>query len=332
MQIICDFFYILLFMTTVGGVFTIVSLAANRIMRFVLPLWFVVCGMMAYIVPVPAPGLRLVSPEEHSWIPGYYLACGVWFCGVILFTIYDLARMLLAHRAIRNYQVCEEERIIAICAHCAALVHMKNGPSVYFGALEDPACVVGVLRPAIILNKEIIARLTDEELLIVLCHEATHIKRGHIIWSRIYDYICILNWLNPLVWIAKKEFAVHCEIDCDRRALACLENRTTNVAYAGAMLRLLGLSAAGNGSGVRGMSALGFLVAKRRMETILCKSGKAKKIFVPLVFALLFFLIILFSMAISRGHFYPYPAYQSLSGVEYSCIAGSFFWSIKLQE
>ncbi len=320
MQIICDLFYILLFMTTVGGAFTIVSLLANRVMRFTLPLWFGVCGMIAYIVPVFAPGLRLVSPEDHSWIPEYYVACAVWFCGVIHFAVFDIARMMLARRAIRGYHVCEEERIIAICAQCAKMVHLKKTPSVYFGTLNDPACVVGVLRPAIILNEEIISQLTDEELMIVLCHEATHIRRGHIILGRIYDYICILNWPNPLCLIAKKEFAVHCEIDCDQRALARLENRATNVGYAGAMIHLLGLSVAQNGSGVGGMGALGFLVAKRRMELIMCRPGKAYKIIVTLILCLLLSLIILFSVFISRGYFYPYPAYQSSSGYEYSCI------------
>lgn len=197
MQIICDLFYILLFMTTVGGAFTIVSLVANRVMRFTLPPWFSLCGILAYIVPVLAPGLYLVSPEDHFWIPEYYVACAVWFCGVLIFTVYDIVRMMLAYRAIRSCDVCEEERIIAICDQCARLIHMKNTPSVYFGTLDDPACVTGVFRPIIILNRDIISQLTDEELMIVLCHEAAHIRRGHIIWGRIYDYICILNWLNP---------------------------------------------------------------------------------------------------------------------------------------
>lgn len=318
MQIIGDLFYIIIFMTTVGGAFTVLSLAADRATGFTLPFWFSVCGMMVYIVPLPAPGLCLVSPEAHSWVWGYYVACAIWFCGVFILVVYDIARTLLARRAIRDYRVCEDERVKAVCVRCAGLIHMKNVPSVYFGTLEDPACVTGVLRPAIILNEGIIAQLTDEELTIVLCHEMTHIKRGHIIWGRIYDYICILNWLNPLAWIAKKAFAAHCEIDCDRRALARLENRAKNADYAGAMIRLLGLSAVQNGSGARGMSALGFPVEKRRVELIMRKPGKAKKFVVTFVLALLLFLISLFSMSISRGHFYPYPARQSSSGYEYS--------------
>ena len=68
MQIICDTFNIILFVTAVGSVFTIVSLAADRILHFTPPLWFSICGMAAYVLPVLSPGLYLVPPEPHSWI------------------------------------------------------------------------------------------------------------------------------------------------------------------------------------------------------------------------------------------------------------------------
>lgn len=177
-------------------------------------------------------------------------------------------------------------------------------------------CVVGILHPTVILNEIVTKQLTDTELMAVLCHEIIHIKRGHIALARIYDYICILNWLNPFVWIAKKEFAVHCETDCDRRVLSCLEHKLTDRDYAGVMVHLLGLCAVQNGNKICGISSLGFLVAKRRVELIMRRPSKGRRIIVNLVLALLLAIVVLFSMSISRGHFYPYPAYNTLP--EYS--------------
>lgn len=318
MQIICKIFYIMLFVTVIGGVFTILSLAANRVMRFTLPLWFGICAMAAYIVPVLAPGLRLISPEDQSWIEEYYVACKVWLCGAALFTVYDIVRSAIASRARCKYRVCENERVMSICRQCAGIVKLKKVPQVCFGTLDDPACVVGILHPTIILNEQIILQLTDADLSAVLCHEMEHVRRGHIILGRIFDYICILNWPNPLAWIAKREFAVHCEIDCDRSALASLEGRLSGAEYAGAMLRLLGLSVeqAGNSGG---MSALGFLIAKRRIERILHKPSIEWKIITTSALALLIAAIILFSMYLSRGHFYPYPAFQGLTEYSSNC-------------
>ena len=318
MQIIGDVFNIILFVSVIGGAFTILSLLANRVLRFTLPLWFSICGMAAYIIPLLAPGLHLIPPEEHAWREFYYIVCTVWFCGAVLFTICDIARTILAHRAIQKYRVCDDERIAAICTRCAGLVGVKKVPLVCFGTLDDPACVVGVLHPAIILNEKIIKQLSDAELTTVVCHEVTHIKRGHILWGRIYDYICILNWFNPLTWIAKKDFAVHCEVDCDRNALASLENETTETGYAKAMIRLLELTTIHAGNKGHGLSALGFFLTKRRIELIMSKQTKTRKIIMPVVLAVLFAIVILFSMMLSRGYFYPYPAYDM--GTEYSYV------------
>lgn len=318
MQIIGDVFNIILFVTVIGGAFTILSLLINRVLHFTAPLWFSVCQMAAYIIPLLAPGLHLIPPENHSWRQGYYIACSVWFSGIIVLAICDIIKMVLAHRAIRNYKVCQDKHINEICSHCVQLVGTVKTPSVCFGTLDDPACVLGVLRPIIILNEPIIKQLTDTELTTVLCHEITHMKRRHLLLGRIYDYICILNWFNPFAWIAKEDFAVYCELDCDRSALASLQNEATNADYASTMLHLLELSTVHVGNKAEGMSALGFLLAKKRITMIMSKPTRVRKIVVTVALAVLLAAVILFSVMASRAHFYPYPAYSK--GVEYSHI------------
>lgn len=316
MQIIGDAFNIMLFVTVIGGAFTILSLLINRVFHFTVPLWFGICQMAAYITPLLAPGLYLIPPEDHSWRQGYYIACSVWFCGIIALAVCDIMKMVFARRAIRNYKVCRDKHINEICSRCVQLVGTVKTPPVCFGTLDDPACVLGVLRPVIVLNEIIIKQLTDTELATVLCHEITHIKRGHLLLGRIYDYICILNWFNPFAWIAKEDFAVYCELDCDRSALVSLQNEATNADYASTMLHLLELSAVHAGNKAEGMSALGFLLAKKRIAVIMNKPAGVRKIAITVALAVLLAIVILFSVLLSRGYFYPYPAYDK--GVEHS--------------
>lgn len=87
MQTIGDLFNILLFVTSVGSMFTILYLAMGRLVRFALPLWFGICTMAAYLLPLPAPGLYLIPPEAHSWIPQYDIACILWFGGIIFLPV-----------------------------------------------------------------------------------------------------------------------------------------------------------------------------------------------------------------------------------------------------
>lgn len=319
MQLIGDLFNIILFVTAVGGAFTLLSLFANRIFRFALPLWFGVCGIFAYTVPLPAPGLQLIPPEERSWINGYYIACAVWVCGIAILSAVDIVRTAFAHHAIRSYRVCTDERINNICIRCGQLFGIKKAPPIYFGTLDDPACVAGALRPAIILNEAIVKQLTDIELTAVLSHELAHIKRGHIILERIFHYVCIINWFNLLSWVAKKDLAVHCEMDCDRNTLKFLRGKIADIDYARAMLRLLELSMVQTKKIGYGMSALGSLLAKRRVGLIMNRPSKTKHIIFTIVLAVLLAATILFSVMLSRGHFYPYPAYDTLP--EYSTVA-----------
>lgn len=189
-------------------------------------------------------------------------------------------------------------------------------PRVYFGTLDEPACAAGVLHPAIILNEGIIRQLDDTALAAVIGHELTHIRRGHIILGRVFDTVCILHWFNPLAWIAKRDFEVQCELDCDGGALVLLGSELTGAEYAGAMLRLLELTTRKADDRAPGPGALGFLLAKRRVERILSRPARVWRLVTGAVTALLLAAAILLSVTLSRGYFYPYPAHAT--GIEYN--------------
>lgn len=64
--------------------------------------------------------------------------------------------------------------------------------------------MLGLLHPAVILNKAVCKQLTDRELTAVLCHEMTHVRRKHMMLASVFDYICIIHWFNPFVWIMRQ--------------------------------------------------------------------------------------------------------------------------------
>lgn len=309
-------FNIILFVTFVGGVFTFLSLIARKALHLILPLWFGICGIIFYLVPFILPNLWLIPPEETSWIYGYRAACVVWFAGMLLFSAYYAARSALARCALKRYPPCDNARINRICSDCAAASGLKKAPPLFFGSLNEPACVLTGPRPAIILNSSIAARLTDRELKIILCHEVTHIKRKHHLYRPVFDIVSILHWFNPLVWIARNDFAEHCEIDCDKSALSVLKDSVSGHDYAAAMLRLMELSSVHGGQNGKGAEALGFILAGRRMSHILKQPSKYRLIAGRVVLLLLLVFTIILSACASRGHFYPYPAHSG--AVEYS--------------
>ncbi len=310
MQILGNIFNAIIFMSFIGSLFTVISLFADHILRCTLPLWFPVCGMILFCFPFLSPDVFLISPEIQDWLSGFRIASFLWLSGCCVFFSRDIIRLILAKRAVKSFRTCNSERLNHIYSQCMAAFRLKESPVLYWGTLDNPICVTGVIHPAIILNKTIIEQLTDTELFAVFFHELTHIKRKHALLERIYDYICILNWMNPFSWIAKKDFSLHCETDCDCNALKMLQGKVTGTQYASTMIRLLEFSTVRAVKSKNGIGALDFLLTKRRIKRINAKTSKIKDRMISIMLAVLLALTLALSIRFSKEFFYPYPAYN----------------------
>lgn len=316
MQILGNIFNAVIFVSAIGSIFTVISLFVNHVLRCNLPLWFSLCGMIFFVVPFLSPDVFLISPEIQDWINGFRIASFLWACGCSVLIVHDVIRLMLAKRAIRRYQICNNERLNRIYTKCAAATTLKNVPTLYLGTLDNPICVTGVICPVIIMNERIIEQLTDNELSAVFFHELTHVKRKHALLERLYDYVCILNWMNPLSWIAKRNFSLHCETNCDFQTIRILRGKVTETEYASAIIRLLEYSTVRAAKPGNGIGALDFLLTKRRIKRITARTSKIKDGLTAFMLAVLLALMLVFSMRFSRELFYPYPAYNT--GIEYS--------------
>lgn len=315
MQILSNIFYAVIFVSVIGSVFCVFSLFVNHILRCTLPLWFSICGMMLFSFPVLSSDVFLVSPEAQEWIAEFYTVCQIWAWGCGILAVYKAVRFILAKKAVKSYTLCDNEQISIICSRCASAIGLRKTPALYWGTLDNPVCVTGAVCPAIIMDKKIVERLTDKEISAVFFHELTHIKRKHILLERIYDFVCILNWLNPFAWIAKGDFSLHCETDCDYNALKLSRGSISKTEYASAILRLLELSTDQATKSGNGIGALGFLLTKRRIKRITAKGSKIKDGIKTAVLAAFLALALIFSLQFSRQYFYPYPAFHV--GIEY---------------
>ncbi len=311
-----EVFYILLFESVIGGIFTLVSLFISRVLHCALPLWVPIGGLALYCIPFLAPGVFLISPERQVWTDGFTAASIVWLCGAAAIFLWDSLRLLLAHRAVRSAQPCEDARLLSLYAQCAGEVGLKKLPPLYWSRLNAPVCVTGAVRPAVFLREDMAVQLTDGELRAVFFHELTHIRRRHTLLQRICRYICICHWLNPFVWLAGEELALHCETDCDAHALAALSGRLSRQDYASAVIRLLELSARAAGAAAPGPGAVRFLLTRRRLRRILSGPSRIRTGLLGTAPAVFLALAVAFSMWFSRQHFYPYPAYSV--GTEYA--------------
>ena len=177
MQILGNIFNAVIFVSAIGSIFTVISLFVNHVLRCNLPLWFSLCGMIFLSFHFCRRMYFLIRRKYRTGINGFRIASFLWACGCSVLIVHDVIRLMLAKRAIRRYQICNNERLNSIYTKCAAATTLKNVPTLYCGTLDNPICVTGVICPVIIMNERIIEQLTDNELSAVFFHELTHVKR-----------------------------------------------------------------------------------------------------------------------------------------------------------
>ena len=65
-MILTELFFLVVYLSLVGGLFGVVSLLLSRVLKRALPLWFSLCGLALYGIPVLSPQVRLFSPSRSS--------------------------------------------------------------------------------------------------------------------------------------------------------------------------------------------------------------------------------------------------------------------------
>ena len=97
-----DLFFVVVYLSVIGGLFGVASLFVSHIFGRVRGLWLPLCGMALYLLPVLSPEVWLFSPEPEQRMDGFVLAGQVWAAGCLLFLAYRLMRLFLAGRTIRR--------------------------------------------------------------------------------------------------------------------------------------------------------------------------------------------------------------------------------------
>ena len=84
---------------------------------------------------------------------------------------------------------------------------------------NDSPVTWGTFRPLILLPQNSV-EWSDERIQAVLMHEMAHISRWDTLLQALAQVSCAIHWMNPLVWIAYREFIIEREHACDDMVLS----------------------------------------------------------------------------------------------------------------
>jgi len=222
---------------------------------------------------------QIITPASLvSWV------FPIWMLGVLALSLYHLvgwrkARKLIRHGiaevppewAGRFKRLCHELKIDrAIRLAASSLVRVP--------------CVVGWLKPVVLVPLSSFTGLEAKELELILLHELAHIRRCDVLVSYAQTVAEILFFFNPAVWWISRQIRIERENCCDDTAVACCgdrvryaraltnleELRTVSTSFAaaadgtplsGRVRRLLGLSAPRSQSHNMGVAGIFLLTA-----------------------------------------------------------------------
>ena len=137
---------------------------------------------------------------------------GVWFAGFLLIMAWKTAEHLLfRRRVLKNAEKLKvplwDEVFGQICLN-------RNRPPLYRSAEVRTPLTIGLFAG----NRVVVLPVrdyTDEELRLVLTHEAVHIARFDAVSKLGLVSMAAFCWFDPLVWLAIRRSAEDIELSCD---------------------------------------------------------------------------------------------------------------------
>lgn len=191
----------------------------------------------------PASGFaaaNLVCREHvRPYAPGATL---LYLAGVALM-LARLGMALFGNRRLgRSSLPADDPALLAALARQANRLGLGRPPRLAYCVRLLAPCVVGVVRPTILLPLSIASGLSPEQVEAVLAHELAHVRRYDHLVNLFQRLVEAFLFFHPAVWVISNRIRAEREHCCDDLAAAGAEEG--RLAYADALVRVAELARA----------------------------------------------------------------------------------------
>lgn len=149
------------------------------------------------------------------------LAAGSWLVGCLALEAALLVRVARLRRALRAFEPASapvRERARGL----ARALGLGRVPRVLLGPPGTTPYACGLLRPSVVLPRELCAPGRERELELVLAHELAHHARRDPWIAALLGQLALVAWPSPVAWSALGRAGLAQELACDRRVLRAL--------------------------------------------------------------------------------------------------------------
>ncbi|MCP4685004.1 MAG: M56 family metallopeptidase [bacterium] len=177
-----------------------------------------------------SPSATGLSLQSLQWLvfPG-------WAAGVLILSLYHLVGWRkvrgLTRRGTQPVSEAWKERFERL----RTAAGLDRAVDIAGSSLARVPCVVGWIKPVILIPLGSFSGLTVEELEMIILHELAHIRRHDVLVGYVQAIAEILLFFNPAVWWVSRKIRIEREHCCDDLAIELSGNR---LGYARALAAL----------------------------------------------------------------------------------------------
>ena len=222
-----NWMYMILMTSLTGGVFTLIWYGVSRalermgylnitykMLKVILIFWY--CPFMYYL-------LLYMDRYTAKW--GGWLFAGtpailrfskvftaVWLCGVVIFILTYVWAYAQIRKCLKQTIDCDlktQMQFKTICKEVGVAVRRTGIRQSYHESIPK---VMGLFRQTIVIP---VQEYSEEQLQIVLKHELTHVKHKDLWFKNFTLLMCIVHFMNPVMWLYWKRLERWSEFACD---------------------------------------------------------------------------------------------------------------------
>jgi len=171
--------------------------------------------------PVSAP--KQNDPARTATLRWKWVLPVGWAAGVIAVLGWiGFSNRVIRRRILGTAQVCADERVHRHLLWAAQHLGVKHPPQLLVTPALPTVALCGWWRPRILVPPNLCDRFAAGEVRGIFLHELAHVRRRDVLWTWLALLASALHWFNPLVWLMMRRFRADRELECDRIALAHL--------------------------------------------------------------------------------------------------------------
>ena len=228
------------------GVMLVVLRRAHAQARYTAACAAMLAMIASFIVTVAAPGPALWQPAVRAladlpepavgsgapWRdpasrPLANWAVALWLTGVALLMVRRTGGWLSARRLLKRAAVAADQLGIALLERLRTRMGVTRDVALVESGLAQSPCVVGWLRPAILMPAGLLAGLPPGQVEAILLHELAHIRRHDYLVNLLQGAVEDLLFYHPAVWWVGRVMRRERENCCDDAVVAMGGDRRT---------------------------------------------------------------------------------------------------------